>query len=72
MLTPLLLQGEEGRRDAGAPFVLHLFPFTELLCLCLPISSMLSRCNKIYLFPGVPRFDLRAHTPRGEKPCKVL
>lgn len=67
--TPLLLWGEEGWRDAGAPFVFHLFPFTELLCLCLPISSMLSCCNKTYLLPGVLGFDLRAHTPHGEKPC---
>lgn len=62
----------KGRSDAGASFVLQHFPFTELLCLCLPISSMLRGCNKTYLLPGVPGFDLRAHTPQGEKPCKVL
>lgn len=40
------------------------FPFTKLLCLCLPISSMLSSCNKPYLLPRVLGFDLRACTPR--------
>lgn len=52
----------KGRSDAGASFVLQHFPFTELLCLCLPISSILRGCNKTYLLPGVPGFDLRART----------
>lgn len=66
MSIPLLRQAEEGRRDAGAPFVLHLFPCTESLCLCLPMSSMPSGCSKTKLPLAVPGLD------SWEEPGKVL
>lgn len=49
------------------PLCCIIFLFTELLCLSLPISSLLRSCDKTYLLPGVPGFDLRAHTPPGLK-----
>lgn len=72
MLTPLFLQGEEGRMDAGAPFVLHLFPLTELLCLLSPNFLDVERLQYNLPPSRSAGFDLRAHASWDEKPCKVL
>lgn len=46
-----------GRRDAGAPFVLHLFPFTESLCLCLPMPSGCSKTTLPLVLSGLDSWE---------------